>query len=211
MFAVIDGGTYYHWETIHGARYRHLFDRVIYGPELTAGALEDVSVLLVPDRVNPQMLRPHTDLLLAHLNRGRTLAVLGENEFETWLPGTNCTPRETNFWWWLDKDARPPHQFHHPDHELFTHIAPRDTVWHIHGVMQAPEGADVMVSVPPDGKDDGGALLYDDRVSYPGRLILSTLDPFYHNGSHFMPATTRMLNGFLPWLRTLAPRERAAA
>ena len=36
------------------------------------------------------------------------------------------------------------------------------------------------------------------------RLIVSTLDPFYHHGSNFMPATTKFLDGFLPWARRLA-------
>jgi len=38
-------------------------------------------------------------------------------------------------------------------------------------------------------------------VTTGGQMILTTLDPFYHHGSHFMPATTRFLDGFLPWLR----------
>jgi hypothetical protein len=51
---------------------------------------------------------------------------------------------------------------------------------------------------------DDGALLIDDTSSYaPGRLIAMTLDPCYHHGSHFMPATTTFLNGFLPALRDL--------
>jgi len=27
------------------------------------------------------------------------------------------------------------------------------------------------------------------------------LDPFFHHGTYFMPAATRFLDGFLPWLR----------
>ena len=46
----------------------------------------------------------------------------------------------------------------------------------------------------------GEALLYADTVSTPGTLIVSTLDPMSHYGSHFMPATERFLDGFLPWL-----------
>ena len=41
-----------------------------------------------------------------------------------------------------------------------------------------------------------------------GRLIVSTLDPFYHHGSNFMPATTRFLDGFLPWARKRRAPER---
>lgn len=62
-----------------------------------------------------------------------------------------------------------------------------------------PSPATVAVTAGEDAGGDAGCLLYDDRVSAPGRLIVSTLDPFYHHGSHFMPATTRFLDGFLAW------------
>jgi hypothetical protein len=29
--------------------------------------------------------------------------------------------------------------------------------------------------------------------------MVATLDPFYHHGSFFVPATTRFLDGFLAW------------
>jgi len=206
MLAVLDGGTYYHHETIHGPRYRGLFDRVLYAPELTPAALRDIAVLIVPDRMSPLLLHRHRDLLLGHLARGRTLVVLGENEPQSWIPGVIWSPRPTNFWWWLEKGAVPPHRFPRPDHEFFRHVAPGDTVWHFHGVLTPPAGAETLVAVPadPEGRDAGGALFYDDRSTTPGRLMLATLDPFYHHGSHFMPATTRFLDGFLPWMRDLA-------
>ncbi|MBK5959453.1 hypothetical protein CCR97_14730 [Rhodoplanes elegans] len=204
--AVLDGGTFYHHETIFGARFRDRFDRVIYAPALAADDLADVLLLIVPDRLNPELLRRHAPLLTDFLGRGRTLVVLGECEAETWVPGVRTAPRPTNFWWWLDPAEKPPHRFVAPDHELFRHVAPDATVWHIHGVLFPPEGAVPLVIVPDDrdGRDPGGALLYDDRVTTPGRLIVSTLDPFYHHGSRFMPATTRFLDGFLTWTRELA-------
>jgi hypothetical protein len=57
-------------------------------------------------------------------------------------------------------------------------------------------GAEVLVTLP-----SGQALLYVDRVSTAGTLIVSTVDPISHYGSHFMPATERFLDGFLPCLR----------
>jgi len=61
-------------------------------------------------------------------------------------------------------------------------------------VLHPPEGAEVLVELPT-----GEALLYVDRVSTPGTLVVATLDPLSHYGSHFMPATERFLDGFLPW------------
>ena len=43
-------------------------------------------------------------------------------------------------------------------------------------------------------------MLYVDRISTPGTLVVATLDPMSHFGSYFMPATERFLDGFLPWL-----------
>jgi hypothetical protein len=204
--AVLDSGTYYHHETIYGERYRGLFDRVIYVPEMTPDQLAGVTVLIVADRTHADLLRRHAAMLMDFLRSGRTLIVLGENEAQTWAPAVRWSPRPTNFWWWLDKDAKPPHQLASPHHELFSHVPFEDTIWHFHGVLTVPAGAEALIVVPPDaeGRDQGGALLYDDRVTTPGRLIVSTLDPFYHHGSNFMPATTRFLDGFLPWARNIA-------
>jgi hypothetical protein len=61
-------------------------------------------------------------------------------------------------------------------------------------------------------RDDasGRAVLYEDRVSTPGRLIAMSLDPFYHHGCNFMPATTRFLERFLPWLRRIDANAECA-
>ncbi|MFF8581915.1 iron chelate uptake ABC transporter family permease subunit [Streptomyces albidoflavus] len=42
-------------------------------------------------------------------------------------------------------------------------------------------------------------LLYEDRVSTPGRLLVTTMDPVYHHGSRFMPGATQLLLGLLRW------------
>ena len=101
--AILDGGSFYHHATIYGARYRDLFDRSIYMPELTPGHLEGIKLLIVPDRINPDLLRSRRQILIDFAERGGTLVVLGENQAETWLPGVNWTSRPTNFWWWLEK------------------------------------------------------------------------------------------------------------
>ncbi|GLK67330.1 hypothetical protein [Hansschlegelia plantiphila] len=204
--AVLDGGAFYHHATIYGPRYRDLFDRPIYMRDLTPDDLTDVGVLIVPDRINPDVLRAKKDVLTNFLDRGRTLIALGENQVETWLPGVGWSPRPTNFWWWLDENAEPEQRLVEPAHELFVAVPFADAIWHYHGVLTPPAGARTLIDVPadPEGRDEGGALLYDDQASFAGRAIVSTLDPFYHHGSSFMPATTRFLDGFLPWAQRLA-------
>ncbi|QAY94791.1 hypothetical protein CWB41_02745 [Methylovirgula ligni] len=204
--AVLDGGTFYHHESIHGARYRDRFDRVIYAPELRAGDLDNVATLIVPDRIDPVLLRAHRPVLLDFLDRKRTLIVLGQTEAYTWAPGVRWLPRPINYWWWLEKDAVPVQQLASPDHELFHYMPFEDAIWHFHGILLPPPGAEALVTVPGDPQlgDPPGALLYEDRVSTPGRLLVSTLDPFYHNGSHFMAAATRFLKGLLDWANATA-------
>jgi hypothetical protein len=201
--AILDAGAAYHRHAIHGERFRHHFDRVIYAPELQAPDLAGIDALIVPDRTHPAVLRAKRRVLLDHLHRGGTLIVFAETHGEDWLPGVEWSFRPTNFWWWLERGADPGLRVAAPDHPLFAHLGGADAVWHHHGVLHPPEGADRLIVVEDPTvnapNQDAGCLLYDDRVSAPGRLIVSTLDPFYHHGSFFMPATTRFLDRFLAW------------
>lgn len=204
--AVIDGGTFYHQVAIHDPRHRAEFDHIIYVRDLSETALADVTVLIIPDRTNPAVLRSRRQVLIDFANAGHTLIVFGETEAHSWLPGVTWSSRPTNFWWWLADNAEPPNRLVSPQHELFSAVSFRNTIWHFHGVLALPVGAESLIDVPadPEGRDSGGALLYDDRVTTAGRLIVSTLDPFYHHGSRFMPATTAFLDQFLPWARKLS-------
>ena len=83
-----------------------------------------------------------------------------------------------------------------PDHALFEHLAQRDITWHLHGWFEVPPGAEVLAV-----NGEGQPILYIDEVTTKGRMVITSLDPFFHHGSHFMPATTRFLDGFLPWVR----------
>jgi hypothetical protein len=58
-------------------------------------------------------------------------------------------------------------------------------------------------------RDGGGAVFYIDRVSTAGTLIVTCLDPLWHFGSYFMPATERFLDGFFPWLHDATAAEHA--
>lgn len=200
--AVLDGGCYYHHDIIYGERFRHRFDRAIYAPDLTDGALEGVKALIVADRISPTILREKRRILHAFLQNGGTLIVLGENQAHTWAPGVEWTFRPTNFWWWLDKDVDPGHRIVEPDHEIFRHVAPKDVIWHFHGLLHPPKGAVPLVTIAPEaGGGPDGTILYDHRgiADGKGRLIVTTLDPFYHTGSYFMPAAQRFLTGLLDW------------
>jgi hypothetical protein len=201
--AVLDGGASYHHEAICGPRFRDHFDRVVYSPDLGPHDLQDIEALIVADRIIPTILRRKRRILLDHLNRGGTLVVLGENRAYEWLPGVSWRFRPTNFWWWLEKDADPGHRIVAPDHEMFRYVRPADVVWHYHGLLALPADAIPLVTIAPeaDPAGEGGCILYDHPgvANGRGRLVVTTLDPFYHHGSHFMPAATRFLDGLLRW------------
>lgn len=205
VIAALDGGTYYHDEGLRGPRYAAAIDRIIYLGDLATCDLGDVDVLIVTCRMHPGPLKANRDKLQAFARAGGLLVTMGETRQELWLDGVAWQTRPTNWWWWLETAslglATPQ-----PDHGLWRWLTPRDCEWHYHGILTPPAGVTPLVTLP-----DGSTLLYEDRVTFaPGRAIVTTLDPFYHHGSHFMPATTRFLDGFLPWLRTEADTIHAA-
>jgi hypothetical protein len=202
--AVLDGGTYYHREAIFGGRLGgNRFDRVIYAPELTSGDLAGCHAVMIADRIHPAVLRRKRPLLLSYLATGGTLIVLGENRAQEWAPEIVWEFRPTNFWWWLEKGADPGHRIAAPEHELFRHVGMDALVWHYHGLLTPPPGAVSLVDISPDRDPEGrgGSILYDHRdvAGTSGRMIVTTLDPFYHHGSFFMPAASRFLKGLLDW------------
>ena len=69
--------------------------------------------------------------------------------------------------------------------------------WHWFGGFEKHPGAQHILNLD----DDSLSLFMDFRdLEGGGRLMVTTLDPHGHNGERFMPATTRFLQGFYPWL-----------
>lgn len=192
----INAGAYYQIESLEGARYAHLFDQIARPEELETLDLTAFSVVLIPCRTPAHRMIPHAQKLRHYLEQGGTVVATGESDSHLWLPIPGFTAQPTNFWWWLTPGADLGVRVVRPDHPLFTYLTERDCTYHLHGWFDAPAGADVLVV-----NEDGKPILYIDEVTTKGRMILTTLDPFYHHGSHFMPATTRFLDGFLPWIR----------
>lgn len=191
----VNAGTAYQIESLEGPRYKNFFDRMIRPEALADVDLDAYGALLVPCRTAAHRIMPHTDRLLAYLDRGGTIVAMGECHAERWLPGISFASVETNFWWWLEPGGDLGVKVASPEHPLFRRLTPRDAAWHLHGYFTTPPGAEVLIA-----DREGRAVLYVDEVTTRGRMILTSLDPFFHHGHHFMPATTRFLDGFLPWL-----------
>jgi hypothetical protein len=213
--AAVYGGSAPHHRALNEPKYaRWLADR-LYLPELPDADLSEYAGLIVPERLHAGRLHAARPRLLEMLERGGTVVLFGEQAVcarqpQGWLPGLDWEYRPTNYWWWLEPGATSGLRAHHPEHDLWRHLTLKDATWHQHGFYRAPRGADVLIS-----SDDGGSILYIDRVSTPGTLLVAALDPMYHFGSYFMPATERFLDKFMPWLAegtmTSTPRSSDAA
>ena len=193
--AFIDGGTYYHHRTLHDPDFAGLFAGAIYAPDLADADLTPYDCLYIGSRQDADDLRAAGPTIMAFLDAGGTVVITSDVEAETWAPGIDWRPTTVNFWWWLTPGADSGLRMAAPTHPLFRAVPLRDATWHHHGVMTPPQGAVSLIEA-----DDGGSILYDDQVSTRGRMLVTTLDPCFHHGSYFMPATTRFLHGFLPWL-----------
>ena len=194
MIAALHPGAFYHIESLEGARYRRFFSRLIRPESLGDDTLADVRTLLVPCRTPPARLLPHRSLLARFLARGGTLVAMGETSPHLWLRGLSFTAMPTNWWWWLTPGADLGVRIIRRDHPLMSGLSDADAAWHIHGWFEPAPGAEPLI-VDAEGR----ALLFVDAANHgAGRLVATTLDPFYHHGSHFMPATTRFLDRFLP-------------
>jgi hypothetical protein len=192
----VHAGAAYHCEALEAPRYARFFDRLVRPEELDCVALSDFDVVLVPCRTPASRMTPHRERLAAFLDAGGAVVAMGETDQERWLSGKCFTRCPTNWWWWLEPGGSLGLTIAAPDHHLFQHIAPDDVAWHLHGAFDPPRGVCSLVE-----DSDGRSILYIDEVTTRGRMIVTSLDPFYHHGSHFMPAATRFLDGFLPWLK----------
>jgi hypothetical protein len=192
--AVIYSGNASHHRTFTEPRYKQYIDSLIYLPEFLNTSLEGVEVLFVPSQLNEKLLMQAKEKIIDFAQAGGIVVAFGPQPWK-WLPNQKWEERETNFWWWLEKDAESGLVLAEPTYDLFNYITLEDATWHQHGVFWPVEGAQKLITT-----EDGGAVMYVDKVSTNGTWIITTLDPDYHFGSYFMPATERFLDGFIPWL-----------
>lgn len=192
----LDGGTGYHKATFDDPTIARHIDEVIYIRDFCDDDLVDAAGLIIPCRTPPEVVVPHTERILGFLKRGGMVVAMGDTGQNQWLPDVSLTPVETNFWWWLEPGADLGLEITDTSHEMFVEMGKSDVSWHLHGLFDVPEGAKSLVDYR-----DGRSVLYEDTQNYAGHLIVTSLDPMYHHGAYFMPATTRFLYGFIPWIR----------
>lgn len=192
---VIYSGNESHYRTFHEPKFKQFIAKLIYHPDFIKTDIDDLDVLIVPSQLNYQLLLASVAKIHKFAENGGIIVAFGPQPWN-WLPAQHWEERPTNFWWWLDKDASSGLVLQNPAHPLFNgYLTLADCTWHQHGVFWPPEHADILIST-----EDGGAVLYIDAHSNAGKWIITTLDPDFHFGSYFMPATERFFEGFFPYL-----------
>jgi hypothetical protein len=193
--AALYGGSAPQRRTLVDSRFAGFFDEVIYLGDLETTALTPFDGLVVPSRLHIDRRNAHGDQLRSFLDAGGSVVTFGQQP-DPWLPEVEWTHCPTNFWWWLEPDGDSGLRVTQPEHPFFEYVDPEDCEWHFHGSFDPPQDATALIQ-----DDEGGAILYIDEDSWNGQTVVTTLDPTYHFGSYFMPATEQFLSGILPWFR----------
>lgn len=185
-----------HFRTFHEPKLNQYLSKVIYLRKFQESDLEDIDVLIVPSQLHLETLKTIVPAIYRFADRGGIVVAFGPQPM-AWLPKQNWESRETNFWWWLEPGADSGLRLVSPDYPLFSnkHLTIEACTWHQHGVFHLEEGMQSLIDMK-----DGGSLMYVDKVNTNGTWIVTTLDPDFHFGSYFMPATEHFLMGFIPWL-----------
>ncbi|MCW5721435.1 MAG: hypothetical protein KIS86_09860 [Devosia sp.] len=207
VMAIIDGGQHYHHDSITREPFKDFFDHVVYLRDVAKTDLSAFDILIIPCRTNAYFLAPLSGQLQAFMREGGTLVAMGETFPDSWLPDIGFRPMQTNFWWWLTPGADLGLRMSDPGHAVSRYLGKDDVTFHLHGAFEPlhPNQKSLVETA------EGECQMFEDVVSYaPGRLVATTLDPFFHHGAFFMPATTRMLAGMLPWLSESEAERKAA-
>ncbi len=175
-------------------------DEMIYLRELETRDLGRYAAVVVPDGMDSAGIRRYAAQLNTYVRGGGFLIVFVDKGAPDWIDVVDLAwrPVKTRDWLWWTKpnpylEIRQPE----PRHPLCEFIPLKDMSWHWFGAFDLNPSAVGALNLD----DDSGSLLLDFRtLEGGGRLMVSTLDPHVHNGERFMPATTRFLQAFYPWL-----------
>lgn len=192
--AALYSGNSAHYRTFHEPKFAQHISKVIYLPEFLDTDISEFDVLIVPSQLNSHLLLKSAQKIREFADEGKIVVAFGPQPWD-WLPNQNWEERPTNFWWWLEENADSGLRTKNEDHPFYDFFTLETCTWHQHGVFWPPAHATTLIAT-----EDNGSVLYIDEESTKGTWIITTLDPDYHFGSYFMPATERFLEALFPWL-----------
>ncbi|MFD2263368.1 hypothetical protein ACFSM5_10755 [Lacibacterium aquatile] len=183
-------------------------DQMIYLREIESYDLSQYDAVVLPDSSDGASLRRIADQLNAYVAQGGFLIAFCAQGIDDWIEGIDLKwqPINTKDWLWWTK-PRPYLEIHQPEpkHPMCENISLTDMSWHWKGVYEHRANARSILNLD----DDSHSLFLDfDKLPNGGRILVTTLDPHCHNGERFMPATTRFLEAFYPWLNRELVIER---
>ncbi len=195
--------------------YGRFIDRAVYFPDLMRDDVMGSGAVVIACRSDNDRVSEHRQLFRDYLDAGGFLIVMGGVRADIIDPRIGFAPTESGqFTWFMQPNPDSGHRVRTPEHGLHRYLGVANMQWHRHGHYLKPESADSVVELcRPHGEERVGDVLFDDRRGFAGRLMATTLDPHLHHGGYYIPAATRFLNGFYPWLRSelgLAQRFVAA-
>ncbi|WP_345751279.1 hypothetical protein [Microbacterium rhizophilus] len=214
--AFVHTGGFYHLADLRDPAVRAMDVADVYAPELEPGGLDGFDAVYVGARLHRGVAARIGPILRGFLDRpGARMYVDGENPVD-WIPGTELTPRGTNFWAWrIGEDVG--RRSVNTDHPFWHRLADDAVHWHYHGVLSHPASAVPLVRLEPlpgraEATDPWGTgylaipdhpntLMYHDAESFAAELVVSTMDASFHHGSGFMPGATQLMYRMLHWLR----------
>lgn len=191
---ILYAGAFFHFRTFSESKFAQFIDKIIYMPELLPQDLTGLEVLLIPSQLPLNLLEHHKMTIREFGSKGGVVVAMGPQPSQL-IPNTEWIDTETNYWWWLDKSQESGLILDTPDYSLFDYISMADATWHQHGYFKPINNVISLIS-----KEEEGTIFYVDKTIEFGTWIVTCLDPEYHFGSYFMPATEKFLEGFLPWL-----------
>ncbi|MBJ3778414.1 hypothetical protein [Acuticoccus mangrovi] len=177
--------------------FSHHLDDLVYLDDLPGCDLRHYAAVIVPDAMDSVRIAAHGPQLNDYVRGGGFLVVFFQGEAD-WIDVVDLAwwPSTIRDWlWWTKGGSVEIHQ-NEPRHPICEAIPLAAMTWHWGGAY-APHPDAVPILSLCDGT---GSLFLDIKVGEGGRLMVATLDPHLHNGQRFMPAATRFLQGFYPWL-----------
>ncbi|GFH42128.1 hypothetical protein Hs30E_06790 [Lactococcus hodotermopsidis] len=187
-------GNAFHYKTLNEPKFAQFIEKIIYLPDLAETSLADLAVLWIPSQLPLALLEKNKEKIRDFADNGGTVAVFGPQPIDL-VPNLTWHDGVTNFWWWTQENPDSGLKIETPSYPIFNYLTLADCTWHQHGHFDLPKGAVSLIS-----KDDSGVIFYVDKLSSKGNWVVTCLDPDYHYGAYFMPATERMLEGMLLWL-----------
>lgn len=186
--------------------FSHYLDDAIHLADLPRTDLAAYAAVVVADAMDNRRIAAHGDQLNAYVRGGGFLVVFFQGEAD-WIDVVDLQWRDhkVHDWLWWTREPRHVETCQpEPKHPICEAIPLSAMSWHWGGVYAPHPQARTILGL----EDGSGCLFMDFPDASGGRLMVATLDPHSHNGQRFMPATTRFLQGFYPWLNAELGIER---